>query len=160
MKQNVFSQYGCRIFQSTISLGQVDEIAWFLTCWYKFTCIKSWPKNVWVGMVRNGCGQSGHRTFKIGCISRMNWRNNWFSACWCKFRKAKSYFNGFWLGLVKKRCGHWMSEWVSGHWMSQWICWMNFWIGWSWFFVCWLWCNNFWLEHLDMCLGFFMEFDH
>ena len=62
---------------------------------------------------------------QIGCISRMNWRNNWFSACWCKFRKVKSYFSGSWLGLVKKRCGHWMSEWVVIEWVSESAEWIS-----------------------------------
>ena len=27
--------------------------------------VKSWSKIFWVGMVKNGCGQSGHGTIKL-----------------------------------------------------------------------------------------------
>ena len=34
-------------------------------CWYKFIEIKSWLKNIGVGMVINGCAHSGHRTLRL-----------------------------------------------------------------------------------------------
>ena len=37
MGQNVLRQSDCKIFQSTISLEQINEIAWFFVCLYKFT---------------------------------------------------------------------------------------------------------------------------
>ena len=36
MGQNVPRQSHCKIFQSAISLEQINEIAWFFVCWYKF----------------------------------------------------------------------------------------------------------------------------
>ena len=42
--QNSLSQSDYRIFKSTISPDQIDEIASFFACWYKFTEIKSWSK--------------------------------------------------------------------------------------------------------------------
>ena len=60
-------------------------------------------KKFWMGVVKNRCGQSGHRT-KIDCISIMNrWNElNWSFTCWCcKFRKAKSYFSNYWVVIVK-----------------------------------------------------------
>ena len=48
------------------------EIAWFFACWYN----KSWLKKFWIGVTRNGCGQSGHRTqlaVPQEWIDEMNW---------------------------------------------------------------------------------------
>ena len=42
--QNALSHSDWRIFKSTISAEQVDEIASFFVCWYKLTKIKSWSK--------------------------------------------------------------------------------------------------------------------
>ena len=40
-------------FKSTLSLEQNDEVVWFFACWYKFLEIKSWLKNIAVGMAKN-----------------------------------------------------------------------------------------------------------
>ena len=56
-------------------------------------------------LVKNGCGQPGHRTPQV-IISRINWWSELFFACWCKFRKAISYFVDCWVGIVKNECGH------------------------------------------------------
>ena len=53
-------------------------------------------------MIKNECGQSGHRTVGKNCF--FFWKS----------RKAKSYFNIFfligihstWIGMVKNGCGH------------------------------------------------------
>ena len=65
MGQNVLSQSDCSIFKSTIFPEKINEIAWFFTCWYKLTKIKSWSKNLGVDVVRAGYGQPGHRTLKF-----------------------------------------------------------------------------------------------
>ena len=65
MSQNVLSQSGCTIFQATISPEQLNEIAWFFACGYKFKQFESSSKMFWVGMVKNGCGQFGHGTLKL-----------------------------------------------------------------------------------------------
>ena len=62
---------------------------------HRFTNIKSWSKCFWVGIVKNGCGQSGHRTLILATSSILVF------ASWYKFRKAKGWFNDFWVGLVK-----------------------------------------------------------
>ena len=46
-------------------------------------------KMFWVGMVKNGCGQSGHRTLKLTVSQEWIDGLNWFFACWCKFKKLK-----------------------------------------------------------------------
>ena len=82
-----------------------DGINDFFACWYRFTKIKSWPKVFWVGVVKNGCGRSGHGTQKLTVSQKWTDGINWFFACWYKFRKAKCWFNDFWMGIVKNGCG-------------------------------------------------------
>ena len=72
----------------TIYLEQNDEKAWFFACWYRFMEIRSWLKNIEVGLVKNGCGHSVFRTLKLAaCHGEIN-GINWFLICWYKFRKA------------------------------------------------------------------------
>ena len=65
MYQNALDQSYGRIFKSNVSLEQNDEVAWFFAYWYKFMEIKSWLKNIWWGVVKNGCGYSDHMTLKL-----------------------------------------------------------------------------------------------
>ena len=58
----------------------------------------------WVGVVKNGCGESGYRTLKLTVSQECTDRVTKFFKCWYKFRKAKSCFNDFWVGMVKN--GH------------------------------------------------------
>ena len=53
--------------QNTLILPpeQINKIAWFFACRYKFIWIKCWSKIFWIGMIKNGCGQSGHGTLKL-----------------------------------------------------------------------------------------------
>ena len=95
-----------------------NEIAWFFACWYKFIYIKNWSKILWLGMLRNGCGQSGHRTIKLTVSQELFDRMNWFFACWCKLRKAKSYLTDFWVGLVKNGCDQLVCETVKS---AEWV---------------------------------------
>ena len=46
----------------TVSEEWTYGINWFFACWYRFKKIKSWSKIFWVGIVKNGCGQSDHGT--------------------------------------------------------------------------------------------------
>ena len=62
MSQTVLSQTDCWIFSLIISPEQINKIAWFYACWYKFTKIRSWSKKFWVDMVKNRHSLSGHRT--------------------------------------------------------------------------------------------------
>ena len=55
MGRNVVSQSGCRIFKSTISPKRSAEIA----------LIKALTKTFWMGMVKNGCDESGHGPLKL-----------------------------------------------------------------------------------------------
>ena len=123
--------------QSTISLEQICEIAWFFACWYKFNQIKSWLQNFWMGVVKNGCSQSGHDTLKLTVSQEWIDGMIWFFTCWYKFRKAKSYFTDFSVSLVKNGHGHLLYETLKS---AEWVYELN------WIFVYWLWCNNFWLD--------------
>ena len=64
MSQNALDQSDCSIFKLTISLEQNGEKAWFFAYWCRLIEIKSWLKNIGVGMVKNECGHSGLRTLK------------------------------------------------------------------------------------------------
>ena len=80
--QNALCQSDCRIFKSTLSLQQNDEKAWFFVFWYIFMEIKSWLGNIGVGMVRSGCGHSGHRTLKLAVSQEGINGRNWFLVWW------------------------------------------------------------------------------
>ena len=92
-------QYGLR----TVTQEWADGISWFFACRYRFINIKSWSKMYWMSMIKNRCGQSGHRTLSLKLTLSQIWtdRINWFFACWYKFREAKSWFNDSLVGLVK-----------------------------------------------------------
>ena len=50
---------------------------------------------IWLGMAKDGCGQSGYETLKLNGSQEGAVGINWFFA-WCyKFRRAKSCFNDF-----------------------------------------------------------------
>ena len=85
-----------RIFESTISLKQNDEIGWFFACRYKFMKVKKFIEKFWVWPILSW-------TSKIGCISVINWCSEliWIFACWHKFKKAKSWSNHVCVGVVK-----------------------------------------------------------
>ena len=101
LSQNAVSQSDYRILKSTISLEQNDEKAWLFACWYRFMEIRSWLKNIGVGLVKNGCGHSILKTPKLAVYQREMNGIYWFLVCWYKFRKAKSYFNNFLVLVVK-----------------------------------------------------------
>ena len=75
--ENALGQSDYRIFKSTISLEQNDGKVRFFACWYRFMEIRSWLKNIGVGVVKNGCGHSGLRTLKLAVsqegIIGMDW---------------------------------------------------------------------------------------
>ena len=106
--QNVLRQPDCRIFYSTISLEQINKIAWFFCILIQVHIIKSWSKNFWVGMT--GQGQSGHVTLRFTVSQEWRERMNWYFACWYKFRKAKGYFNNFCVGVFKNGHGYLVHE--------------------------------------------------
>ena len=54
------------------------------------------------GYVKNGHGQSGHRTLKLTESKKLTDGMNWYFASWCKFKKAKSYFSDFLAGHGQK----------------------------------------------------------
>ena len=37
----------------------------FFACQYRFVEFKSWLKNIWLGVVKTGCGLSGPRILKL-----------------------------------------------------------------------------------------------
>ena len=69
--------------------------------------LKADQKIFLLGMVKNGCGQSGHRNPKLTVSQKWTDGINRFFPCWYKFRKVKSWFNNFYLGIVKN--GHGLS---------------------------------------------------
>ena len=82
IKKFALDQSDCSIFKLTISLNQNDERNWFFAYRCRFKKIKSWLKNIGVGLVKNGCGYSGLRTLKLAVSQE--WINgaNWFLVCW------------------------------------------------------------------------------
>ena len=117
-----------------------DGINWFFACRDRFTKIKNWSKIFRVGMVKNGCGQSGHGTLKL--IVSQKWTDGitdlfrW----WYKFRKAKSWFSDFWVGMLKNGHGLLVHETQKSAASLEWIYELN------WFFEWWQWCNNFLID--------------
>ena len=95
MGKNVFGQSDCRIFKSTVSLEENNERAYFFACWYIFMEIKSSLENIEVGMVKNRCGHSGHRTLNLPVSQEGINGINWVLVWWWNFRKVESYFNNF-----------------------------------------------------------------
>ena len=82
MGQNAVDQSDCSIFNLTISLEENDEKAWFFAYWCRFTEIKSWLKNIVVGVIKNGYGHSGLRTLKLAVSQEVINRVSWFFVCW------------------------------------------------------------------------------
>ena len=61
-------------------------------------------------MVRDGCGQPGHRTLKLTLYQE-----------WIDAMKTKSNFNDFWVDVVKIGCGHLVHETLkSAEWVYEW----------------------------------------
>ena len=77
MGQNVLGQSNCRIFKLTASPEHNDEKGWFFAFWYILMEIKSWLKNVGVGLVKNGCDHFG---LKLAVSQNGINGINWF---WC-----------------------------------------------------------------------------
>ena len=100
--------------------------------------IESWSNNFWLGMGRNGRGQSGHGTLRLTVSQKWIDGMNWYFVCWCKFT-LQSCFNDFWVGVVRNRCDHLVYETLTSAWSKEWV------YEWSWFSACWLWGINFWL---------------
>ena len=81
MGQDALGQSDCSIFKSTVSLEQNDEKTLFFACCYRLMEIKSWSKNIGVGLVKNGCGHSGLRTLKLAVSQEGINLINWFLVC-------------------------------------------------------------------------------
>ena len=120
---------------------------WFFACWYELTQIKWWFKILQVGIVKNGCGQSGDWDLKLTVSEE--WKNgiNWFFACWYRFTKIKTWSKVFLDGHGQK----WV--WSVWAWDSKIECIskMNWWNKLI-FFVCWYkcrkaknWVSDFWV---------------
>ena len=79
MTQNALDQSDCRILKLTISLEQNDKKAWFFA---RFMEIKSWLKNIGVGVVKQGYAHSGLRIVKLAVCPAVINGINWFLVCW------------------------------------------------------------------------------
>ena len=123
MDQNALGQSDCRIFKSTISLEQIDKKTWFFACWYRFMEIKSWLKNIEVGVVKSMCGHLRVRTLKLALSQEAMNGINWFLVCWYKFKKDESSCSNFLVVVFKNRV------WTFRSWDSKICCiWkMNLW---------------------------------
>ena len=117
--QNTLSQSDCRIFKSSISSKQINEIVSFLACWYKFKKIKvdwkffgcAWSKMVLTNLV------SGLWNWLYLKNEQMDLTD--FFACWYRFTKIKSWTKIYWVNMVKNVCGQ------SGHWTLFRVLWIN-----------------------------------
>ena len=59
----------------------------------------------WLGMVENGCCQSGLRTLKLTKSEERTDGINWFFAYWYKILQIKRWLKVFGVGMVKYRFG-------------------------------------------------------
>ena len=82
MGQNVLDESDYSIFKLTISLEQNNEKAWFFAYWCRFIEIKSWLKNIGVGVVKNGFGLSDLRTLKFAVSQEGINGVSWLLVCW------------------------------------------------------------------------------
>ena len=57
-----------------------------------------------MGMVKNGCGQSGEQTLKLTLSQKCRDGVEWVFSSWYKLKKAKSWFKDFYVGVA-----------ISGH---------------------------------------------
>ena len=94
---------------------------------------KSWLKNFWMAVVRNGFGWAVHRALKLTRSQEWIDRMKSFFACWCRLRKAKSCFTDFWICVVKNGCDQLVRERLK---YFEWVFEL------SWFFACCLWCSG------------------
>ena len=90
MVKNAYGQSSGGTLKLPVSEEWTEGINWLFPYWYRFTKIKNWSKNFWVGVVKNECGQSGHGPLKLTVSQKWTDGMNWFFVCWYKFRKAKS----------------------------------------------------------------------
>ena len=72
MVKNGRSILGLWTLKSAVFQEWVDEMGWFLACWYKFRKVKSCFYNYWVDMVKNRWGITDYGTHKSGVS------HNWF----------------------------------------------------------------------------------
>ena len=112
------------LLELTVSKEWTNGINLFFTCWYRFTRIKSLSKMFWVGMVKNWCGQSGHKTLKLTLSQKWPDRINWFFCMLVQIQKKEKLIQK----LMGGPCQKWpwpFSSWdtkISG------ILRMNLWI--------------------------------
>ena len=67
--------------------------------------IKSWLKNVGLGMVKYGRDHSGHKALKSAVSEYGIDELSWFFECWYKFKKAKRYYNSYCVSGVRNGLG-------------------------------------------------------
>ena len=69
----LFLRYGPKCSQpirlQDFLINHISRINWWNSLIFclliQISIIISWSKNVWMGLARNGCSQSGHRTLKV-----------------------------------------------------------------------------------------------
>ena len=82
-----------KLLKLAVCQRKMNEINWFLVCWYKFMKAKSYFNNFLVVVIRNGCGLLCLQTLKSALLQEPIDEVSWFFVYWYKFRKAKSYYN-------------------------------------------------------------------
>ena len=71
---------------------------------------KIWSKSFWLGMVENGCGQSGHGTLKLTVSQEWIDGMNWFLHAGVNSGNLKVSFNDSRVGVFKNVCCHLVHE--------------------------------------------------
>ena len=87
-------------------------------------------KIFWLGIVKNGCGQSGLWTLNLTVSPEWTDEINWFFECWHKLTQTKRWLKNFGVSLVKNRCGQY------GLWTLKLILSPEWADGINWFFAC------------------------
>ena len=97
--------------------------------------IKSSLKIFWLGMFKNGCGQSGLWNLKLIVSEEWTHGINNFFACWFwyKFIQIKSCLKIFRVGMVKNGCGQSGDGTVKLTVSKEWTDGINHFIYWYWF---------------------------
>ena len=124
MGQNAFSQSDGRTLKSTISLEQIDKIAWFFACSFGGHGQKWWWP-VWL-----------HKS-KIDRVSRMNKLSKLIYSMLVQIQESWKLPQWFFGGVQKQA--------LPFSWWDPKIC-CNLRMNFCWFFACWYWCNNSWLD--------------
>ena len=106
--KNECGNSGLRTLKLAVFQTEINQINWFLVCWYKFRKTKLLiikVHNFWMVVVKNVCGILSLGFLKSALSQEWIDEISWFFACRYKTRKTKSYFDNYWLCMVKNWWG-------------------------------------------------------